>query len=280
MPGLMQGLVTDEPRLGGWRRGAGEPVLLLHGGPGLDLDYLEGLAHELEDGYDVVGHQQRGLEPSSTEGPFAVADHVDDVRRVLDALGWERAHVVGHSWGGHLALHVAVALPDRTHSVLVVDPLGAVGDGGAAAFEAELAARTPSADLARIAELDTLAERGEATPDEVLESFRLIWPAYFSERAAAPPMPTFRFSMDCYAETNASISAELPALERALPGIGAPVGFVHGERSPMPVTSSSDTADRIPGAWVDVVAGSGHFIWLEAPGAVRRALDRLTRRGT
>jgi pimeloyl-ACP methyl ester carboxylesterase len=45
----------------------------------------------------------------------------------------------------------------------------------------------------------------------------------------------------------------------------------------MPVAASTDTADLIPGAWVDIVDGAGHFVWVEAPGAVRTALRRLTR---
>ncbi len=74
-----------------------------------------------------------------------------------------------------------------------------------------------------------------------------------------------------------SIMAELPALEAGLPAIQVPVGFVHGSRSPMPISASTDSAERIPGAWVDVVEGAGHFIWFEAHGAVRTALRRLNR---
>jgi pimeloyl-ACP methyl ester carboxylesterase len=44
----------------------------------------------------------------------------------------------------------------------------------------------------------------------------------------------------------------------------------------MPLEASTDAADRIPGAWVDVVEGAGHFVWVEAAGAVRAALRRLT----
>ena len=78
------------------------------------------------------------------------------------------------------------------------------------------------------------------------------------------------------AQMGQSILAELPALERALPGIRVPVGFVHGSLSPMPVAGSTDTAELIPGAWVEVVDGAGHFIWVEAPGAVSKSLRRLT----
>ena len=73
-----------------------------------------------------------------------------------------------------------------------------------------------------------------------------------------------------------SILESLPALEAGLPGIRVPVGFVHGSRSPMPMAASTDAAERIPGAWVEVVEGAGHFTWVEAPGAVRASLRRLT----
>jgi pimeloyl-ACP methyl ester carboxylesterase len=73
-----------------------------------------------------------------------------------------------------------------------------------------------------------------------------------------------------------SIIEALPGLEARLPEIRVPVGFVHGSGSPMPLAASTDAAERIPGAWVEVVDGAGHFVWVEAPGAVRAALRRLT----
>jgi pimeloyl-ACP methyl ester carboxylesterase len=256
-------------------QGEGTPVLLLHGGPGLSGDYLEELVTELGDGLEVAWFQQRGLAPSTEDGPFDIGTQIDDVRRMLDALGWDTAYVVGHSWGGHLVVHVASAMPERLRGILAVDPLGAVGDGGAPAFEAELFARASESERERAKELDARAMAGEGTEADALESLRIVWPGYFADPASAPPFPDFRLSVPCSAATWESVSAAMPALESALPSIKLPVGFVHGARSPMPVSASSDTADRIPGAWVEVAEGAGHFPWHEAPGAVRSALRRL-----
>ena len=58
-----------------------------------------------------------------------------------------------------------------------------------------------------------------------------------------------------------------------------PTVFVHGGASPMPVTASTDTAAVMGSrASVVVVPGSGHLVWHENPGAVRRALDSLLTR--
>jgi pimeloyl-ACP methyl ester carboxylesterase len=201
---------------------------------------------------------------------------VDDARRVLDALGWDKAWVVGHSWGGHLALHVAEALPERLFGALAVDPLGSVGDGRWPEFDEEIFRRTPAGVRARARELDALTTEGAADDELALEQMRLVWPAYFADPEQAPPMPELRMASDRSAQMGRSILAELPALEAGLPRIRVPVGFVHGSRSPMPVAASTDAAARIPGAWVDVVDGSGHFVWVETPGAVRASLRRLT----
>jgi pimeloyl-ACP methyl ester carboxylesterase len=268
----------EGPLIAGRRAGSGPPVLLLHGGPGLGFDYLRGLADELAEENDVAWYQQRGQEPSPAERPYTVAADVGDARRVLDALGWERAYVVGHSWGGHLALHVAEGKPERLLGVLAVDPLGAVGDGRWPEFDDEIFRRTPESVRARARELDELSTAGEADDELALEGMRLVWPAYFAEPERAPPMPELRLSSERSAEMVQSILAELPALEAGLPQTRVPVGFVHGARSPMPVAASTDAAERIPGAWVEVVEGAGHFVWVEAPGAVRVALRRLTAR--
>ena len=266
----------DGPLIAGRRAGSGPPVLLLHGGPGLGFDYLRDLAEELAQENDVAWYQQRGQEPSAAEPPNTVTADVGDARRVLDTLGWERAYVVGHSWGGHLALHVAEAMPERLLGVLAVDPLGSIGDGRWPEFDEELFRRTPEAVRARAREIDELAMAGAADDELALEGMRLVWPAYFADPERAPPMPELRMASARSAEMVPSILAELPALEAGLPGIRVPVGFVHGSRSPMPVAASTDAAERIPGAWVEVVEGAGHFVWVEAPGAVRASLRRLT----
>jgi pimeloyl-ACP methyl ester carboxylesterase len=173
----------------------------------------------------------------------------------------------------------ASAIPERLAGVVPVDPLGCVGDGGTAEFEQAMFDRISHADRERAEELDERAMRGEGTADDAIESLRLVWPAYYADPSTAPPMPAIRMSVDGYAATWASVVDGLPALQAALPAIGVPVHFVHGSMSPIPVTASTDTALRIPGATVDVVDGAGHFIWHERPGAVRSALDRLTSSG-
>jgi pimeloyl-ACP methyl ester carboxylesterase len=265
--------------LGGTVAGAGPAVLLLHGGPGLSCDYLQPVVDELAGGYRVAVYQQRGLAPSTALEPYDMATQTDDVAAVLDALGWAEAAIVGHSWGGHLLLHVLGRHPGRVSAALVIDPLGGVGDGGEELFDAELMRRTPQRDLARVEHLEQQAMAGLGSDEDVLESLRLLWPAYFADPSNAPPLPPMRLSVEAYAATFESLHAELPALAARLSGVTVPTLFLHGGAGPTPISASADTAGAIgSAAAVDVLPGAGHFPWYEHPGCVREALDRLLTR--
>ena len=202
--------------LGGWLDGAGPPVLLLHGGPGLSFEYLDQLGEELTEDFRIAAYQQRGLEPSTLTGPFTIAQAVDDAIAVLDSLGWERALIVGHSWGGQLALRLVAGRPERVAGALAVDPLGVVGDGGMAAFEAEMHARTPRAVRDRQKELDDRAMDGLGTAEDFLESLRLVWPAYFADPDKVPPMPPMRISVEAYSGVIKEMAADTERIAAAL----------------------------------------------------------------
>jgi proline iminopeptidase len=261
--------------LAGWVTGRGREVLLLHGGPGM-TDYMASLLPELA-GYRVASFQQRGVAPSTLNGPFDVPTLRDDVIDVLDTLGWAAPAVIGHSWGGHLLLHVLAVAPSRVGAALVVDPLGVVGDGGYAAFEAELYRRLPASTVARLNELEALEENRPLTTAEALEAMELAWPGYFSSLQVAQPIPQTGHAPS--EQSWASIREQLPILARLLQGCTVPTRFAHGDRDPLPVSASTDAA-ALMGAPVDVLPGNGHFPWLEDPGCVRRSLDMLLRTGS
>jgi pimeloyl-ACP methyl ester carboxylesterase len=250
-------------------------VLAIHGGPGMSYDYLDDAVAELAARYEVATFQQRGMAPSTEQGDFTVAEAVADIAAVLTGLGWENAYLMGHSWGGHLVFHAALEIPSMLAGVLSVDPLGACGDGGAAAFGAELHARVPEASRERLRVLEEKDEAAESTPEEDVESFALVWASYFAEPAAAPPMPPVRFSQPANRGLWGDLVSRLPGLEASLPSITVPVGVLVGELSPMPPTAGTDSADKIPGAWSHVERGAGHFVWYEAPGCLLAGMGRL-----
>jgi pimeloyl-ACP methyl ester carboxylesterase len=232
--------------------------------------YLDGLMAEL-DGWTVASFQQRGLPPSTLDGPFDVATGVADIAAVLDRLDWgQDTYLLGHSWGGPLALQAACRLTGGLAGVLSVDPMGIVGDGGEPEFEAEIDRRLSPAARTRVEEI------GETEDDELAdEQLELLWPAYFASPATAPPYASVPLSQQAFHGLMQDQGEQRSRLEAALPSLAVPLGVVMGAGSPMPRRAGADVVDLVPGAWLDVIPNAGHLIWLEAPGAVRRALDRL-----
>ena len=69
---------------------------------------------------------------------------------MLDHLGWDRAWLIGHSWGGHLAMHIAVAHPERVAGLILLETLGAVPDGGSSELVANMVARLTPEERAEL----------------------------------------------------------------------------------------------------------------------------------
>jgi pimeloyl-ACP methyl ester carboxylesterase len=261
---------VGDGELAGHRGGEGPPALVLHGGPAVP-DYTEGLAEELGSLFTTIRYTQRGVEPSTVGAPYTIESHSADALAVLDHFGVDRAWAVGHSWGGHLALHLAVSHPDRLFGVVAVDPLGAHGGVFEEAGE-NLRRGLTDAERARVDEVEDLRRRGEATDDDLRERFEILWPQYFADPASATRIP-LRIGPDCSRDTNASIVEhfERGTLRRGLPGVRLPVLFVHGDLDPLPLAWVERTAALVPDARLDVIAGCGHFPWWEAPGETGRA---------
>jgi pimeloyl-ACP methyl ester carboxylesterase len=261
----------------GRRLGDGPPALVLHGGPGLSGEYIESLTEELRGVFETFRYEQRGVAPTTVGEPFTVDAHVEDAVGVLDGLGLERAWAVGHSWGGHLAMHLAAARPERLLGLIVIDPLGAVPDGGEKALEENLTNRlTPEvAERANTLDSELLAGRGGEA--EIQEMMRLVWPFYFADPDSAPPMPPFRSSVPAYSGTWDSIRGHFVAgtLVSGLARFSGPTLFVHGRSSPIPPSESEKSAALMSDAQVAIVDRAGHFPWLERPGSVLTAVRRL-----
>ena len=251
----------------------GAPALLLHGGPAIP-DYLGPCALELEGLFATLRYTQRGVPPSTVGGPYSIESHMDDALAVLDARGVERAWAIGHSWGGHLALHLLVAHPERLLGVVAVDPLGAFDVF--AEQDRRMRQRLSREQIARVVEIEARRTAGEVTDEELVERWGLLWPQFFlhEELASAPPK---HVGPQCSIGTNASISAhfEQRTLELRLPDARLPLLIVHGVQSPLPVESAERTAALVPGAVFEPVDDCGHFPWIEQPDAVRRAVERF-----
>ncbi len=102
-----------------------ETVFCLNGGPGLPCDYLRE-AHSclIDKGYRVVAFDQLGTGASdrpTDASLWTIGRYVEETETVRKALGLGRVHMLGHSWGGWLAIDYALTYPENLQTLILED---------------------------------------------------------------------------------------------------------------------------------------------------------------
>ncbi|WP_435547003.1 alpha/beta fold hydrolase [Desulfobacterium sp. N47] len=104
-------------------QGDGEPVLLIHGS--ILADAFLPLTNEaiLADRYKLIRYHRRGFAGSDPlKGAFSIEEQAQDALALLNVLGIQRAHVIGHSYGAVTALQLACQAPSVVHSLVLLEP--------------------------------------------------------------------------------------------------------------------------------------------------------------
>ena len=103
--------------------GTGETVLLVHGSHVANAFAPLMAESALTDRYRLVSYHRRGFAGSShPDRPLSIAEQAADCGGLLEALGIDRAHIVGHSYGGVIALQLALDAPSTVHSLVLLEP--------------------------------------------------------------------------------------------------------------------------------------------------------------
>lgn len=251
--------------------GAGLPVVLLSGGPGLEVDYMESVAEFLPASYQRVFLEQRGTGrsklPALTAETMTLRLVVDDLEALRVALKQERLFLVGHSWGGMLAMAYAAAYPDR------VDRLILVGSGGPTLkfvewFEDNITARMTSEDIAATTYWTAAEARGVDEDKAQLEIIRAKTPAYFFDRGKGLACAAQFVDGSFHNQVNNLLFADLEKKYDLRPGLRLlkrPVLIVQGHQDPMGDVTAEEIRDVISGSQLRYINKAGHFPWLERP---------------
>ncbi len=169
----------------------GAPVVFIHGNL-TSATFWEETLLALPAGYRGIALDQRGFGEADAaaviDGARGLGDMSDDVVALLDALGIERAHIVGHSMGGGVAWRLLMDAPERLLSATLVAPVSPFGFGGTKDAAGGLCAEDGAGSGGGVAnpqftQLLNEGERGdgEMTPRHVMNNF--YWkPPFTSER--------------------------------------------------------------------------------------------------
>lgn len=237
----------------------GEPLVFIHA-LGADLQLWENVATAFVARHRVVRYDLRGHGRSESGGPeCAIADHVDDLIRLLDRLGIPSATLVGISVGGLIALAAALRQPSRLRRLVIC------------------------ASAARIGTRESWTERMALVRARGLEAMAdmIVGRWVTSEFAAREPAVVrglrdrlIRTPVDGYLATCATLRDA--DLREQAKGLRAPVLVLGGEHDvAVPVTLCRELADLIPHAQWQLIPGCAHLPPVEQPVLVSAAIGRF-----
>lgn len=231
--------------------GSGEPVILVHGGES-DRTQFTALRAHLGEGIRAISYDQRdsGVTSGPVE-PYGMAELADDLAGFITVLGLPSAHILGTSFGGALAQHIALRHPDKVRALILV-------------------CTTPTVNLTSTA----LSEIMDLSPEErrnAVVDF-LFTPA---GRAKDPELVVRNWTTLAVRAEDADARRHAAARQHdvldVLGEIEAPTLVIHGDEDVMaPVDGARTLADRIPDARLELIEGGRHGIATEFPDVVSR----------
>jgi len=248
-------------------RSAGDPadpaVLLVHGYPASSHMWGPSLAAIAERGLYAVAPDLPGFGDSEPDGPGTWERHVEVLEALREAEALGRVALVGHDWGGLIGLRWACDHADAVWAVVASDT-GFFPDGRWHGMADAL--RTPGQGEQLVDEMTleafTAMLRSISTgigPEDTREYFK----AFADERRRRSQLELYR----------SGDFAKLEAYDGKLAALGVPFLALWGEDDPFaPVSGAQRFAREVPGARVQVIPGTGHFVYEDAPETAAEAL--------
>jgi proline iminopeptidase len=264
--------------------GQGQPIIVLHGGPDFNHNYLIPDLDCLSDSFRLIYYDQRGRGKSGGNvqpDEVTIGSEIDDLEDLRQYFQLDSVAVLGHSWGGLLAMEYAIHHPHRVSHLILMNTAPA-SHADLILFREErrktepdnleklkalsATARFEAGDLETDAEYYRIHFRATLRQPEQLErvvkSLRLSFTAEGIRKARA-------IENRLYDETWLSSEYDLlPKLKR----LSIPTLVIHGDYDFVPAVCVEHIAQAIPGAQFVVLKECGHFSYLECPNEVRKAI--------
>ena len=247
-------VVANGVRLQYSESGSGYPVICLHGN-GLTRDAWRHFLPELGRGHRAIAYDLRATGKSEAPGrrgvTFTNDDHARDLEAFMDALGIDRAALVGHAFGATVAMRVAIDRPERVAALVLVDIAARIGDKTRASLLgwAETVEREGMGPLVDAAMDRWFVQRMHRDHPETIQFYSIMY-------AANPPMG---YAANCRGIPLFDVRDKLSLIR-------CPTLVVAGlEDRSVTVAEKTALAAGIPGARLVVVPDASHTVPEEQP---------------
>jgi len=249
--------------------GSGEPIVVLHGGPGFDHRQFLPYIWELAEHHKVILFDQRGTGLSS--GPvdstsISIDTFIADVEGIREAFDIEKMNLLGHSWGGILAMYYGIRHPENLNSLILCST--AASHESFPEMRARYEADRLPEDVALLEEIYSSDEYQNGDPQAIERFWRVYFKPYFADQSLVSQMD-LQFTENTIKYGNEVAGYILQSigefdLHEDLQAIRCPTLIIHGDSDPMPIKYAEMIHESIDGSELVTVEGSGHWLFVDA----------------
>jgi proline iminopeptidase len=247
-------------------RGQGEPLVVIHGGPGLNHKYFINHLNGLEENFKVIYYDQRasGLSAIPSADSISIKFLINDLETLRQQFKIKKLNILSHSWGVVIALHYTLANPGNIKKLIISNPalLSREYDQVIAAMQKKRI--TAEDSLARV----ELMSAGEMDVKKYEDFFLLSF-----KSSAYNPKNLLKLKLDLqpnFAEANKALFTGLskdPAqqvnLYNELDKLKFPVMLIHAEADIVPPASLEKMKNNLDEPTIKIFEKSGHFPFIE-----------------
>lgn len=250
--------------------GKGEPLLIIHGGPGLSHDYFTPHLTKLSDKFQLIFFDQRASGRSSKEldpNSITVANFLKDIDGIRGSLGLEKINILAHSWGGLLGMKYAVAYPQHTGALVLVNSVSASSEIRALNNQ-KLAERFTERDSIDRTQILSSEEFQRLEPQAIEQLMKIGFRQQFYNPDLLDSLHlSIRSDFGRTNELLQNLARDLTEYDfhEDLAKVDASTLLMYGEYDPLTELAGSRLKQAIPNSQLKIIAESGHFPFIEKP---------------
>jgi len=258
--------------------GEGEPVFIIHGGPGMDHTYLVSGMDTLYDSNRLVYYDQRGSGKSDAElncESINMDNFVQDLEKLRKAFKYEKIALIGHSWGGLVAMEYALKYPSYVKALILMNSTPASTKGVERFYENLDLRLKPISD--KLATIESSTDFNLRNPEAISNYLHLILQKYFwdEKKCKLLPKTICRQTAANFATIGGLLENDYLSdfdIREAIKKIACPTLVVHGDCDPIPEKYADEIHQGIKGSQYFLIARCGHFPFIEQPYALFRMI--------
>lgn len=252
--------------------GKGEPIVVLHGGPGLFHNYLVAHFEKLAEKYQIIFYDQRGC--GKTDFPkdttsITIQNFVEDLEAIRVHLKIEKMNLAGHSWGAILAINYAKLFPNNLNKLILISPAPANTEYFDQMFK-NMQNKRKDDDIKEMVKIMSSKDFDDRKPEAVLAAIKIGDKVNLADQTKIDALYSSMTFTAASANNMLLVNSIMEKnffnynITEGMDSITCPTLIILGDLDNVPFASAQLLQDNIQNARLEVLQHAAHYPFFEA----------------